>query len=82
MSHFRDICFDELHNAKVFFLIVADAPKMFCIKSYRKGPVGTLVAIETPIGWSLLGQSLSPSLRTNCKMTFVIKGDCNIEQFN
>ena len=71
--HLCDICFNELHNAKVSLLIGANTPEMLCIKSYRKGLPGIPVAVKTPIGLSLLGLSLSPSLSTNCKVNFVNK---------
>ena len=54
LPHLRDISFRELRGAKVSLLIGADVREMFCIKSYRKGPCGTPVAIESPLGWSLL----------------------------
>ena len=57
----------ELHivpGASVSILIGADVPEMFCVKSFRKGPQKSPVAVETPVGWSLLGPSLSPSFNT------------------
>ena len=69
-----------LPNTKVSLLIGADVLEMFCIKSYRKGPRGTPMAIETPLGWSLLGSSLSPSFNTNCNVNFIRKRDESVEQ--
>ena len=80
MPHLRDISFRELRGAKVSLLIGADVPEIFCIKSFRKGPRGTPVAIETPLGWSLLGSSLSPSFSTNCNVNFIRKRDESVEQ--
>ena len=73
----------ELHTiteASVSILIGADVPEMFCVKSFRKGPQGSPVAVETPVGWSLLGPSLSPSFNTNCQVKFVRKSDDEIEK--
>ena len=73
----------ELHTvtgASVSILIGADVPEMFCVKSFRKGPQGSPVAVETPVGWSLLGPSLSPSFNTNCQVNFVRKSDDEIEK--
>jgi len=81
MPHLRDISLKELRGAKVSLLIGADMPEMFCIKNFRKGPRGMPVAIETPVGWSLLGPSLSPSVNTNCNANFIHKWDKNVEQF-
>ena len=73
----------ELHTvpgASVSILIGADVPDMFCMKSCRKGPQGSPVAVETPVGWSLLGPSLFPSFNTNCQVNFVRKSDDEIEK--
>ena len=80
MPHLRDISFKKLRGAKVFLLIGADVPKLFCIKSYRKDPRGTPVVIETPFGWSLLGSSFSPSFNTNCNVNFIRKRDESVRQ--
>ena len=38
------------------------------------------MAIETPVGWSLLDSSLSPSFNTNCYVNFIRKRDESVEQ--
>ena len=43
----------------------------FCVCSARKGPRGTPCAIETPVGWSLIGFSISPSHSSDCEVNFV-----------
>jgi len=73
MDHLRNISFKELRGASVSFLISADVPELFCVMNSRKGLLGIPVAIETPLGWSLLGPSLSPFFRTNCNVNFIWK---------
>ena len=80
MPHLQDISFKELGGAEVSVLIGADVPEMFCIRSYRKGTHGGPTAIETPLGWSLLGPSLSPSFTTNCKVNFIRKQEDDLHQ--
>ena len=65
----------SLPHASVNLLIGADVPELFCIYSARRGPRGTPCAIETPLGWSLLGPSLSPSQGSNCTVNFIVKKD-------
>jgi len=50
-----------------------------CIYSAKRGPQGTPCAIETPLGWSLLGPSLSPSKLSNWTVNFIDKGKQPIE---
>ena len=50
-------------------------PELFCTNKFCKGPRGTPSVICTPLGWSLLGPSLSPSYSTNCKVHFSRKTD-------
>ena len=71
LPHLQDVKLKSLPHASVNLLIGADAPELFCIYSARKGPRGTPCAIETPLGWSLLGPSLSPSQETNCTVNFI-----------
>ena len=52
-------------------LIAADVPEMFCMGNIRKGPKGTPNAIETPLGWSLLGPSMTLSSQTNFHVNFL-----------
>ena len=75
LPHLQDINLKSLPNASVNLLIGADVPELFCIYSARRGPRGTPCAIETPLGWSLLGPSLSPSQGSNCTVNFIVKKD-------
>ena len=75
LPHLRGIKFDTLCNAEVGLLIGVDVPELFCISKFRKGPRGTPSAIYTPLGWSLLGPSLSRSHSPNCKVYFSHKTD-------
>ena len=59
---------NTITGASVSILIGADFPKMFCVKSFRKGPQGSSVAVETPIGWSLLGPSCLRHLTLTAKL--------------
>ena len=52
-------------------LLGADIPKMFCVGNIRKGPKGTTYAIETPLGWSLLGPSMMLSSQANFHVNFL-----------
>ena len=65
-SHLKDITLRQIENAAVTILIGADTPEMFSVRSVRTGQRGQLIAIETPLGWSLLGPSLSTSIATSC----------------
>ena len=73
LSHLSYIKFETLPNASINLLIGADFPEFFCVCSARKGPRGTPCAIETPVGWSLLGPSISPSHSNNCEVNFVCR---------
>ena len=75
LLHLQDINLKSLPHASVNLLIGADVPELFCIYSARRGPRGTPCAIETPLGWSLLGPSLSPSQGSNCTVNFIVKKD-------
>ena len=75
LPHLQDINLKSLPHASVNLLIGADVPELFCIYSARRGPRGTPCAIETPLGWSLLGPSLSPSQESNCTVNFIVKKD-------
>ena len=52
-------------------LIGADVPEMFCVGNIRKGPKRTPYAIETPLGWSLLGPSMTLSSQSNSNVNFL-----------
>ena len=75
LPHLKGIKLDILSNVEVGLLIGVDVPELFCTSEFRKGPRGTPSAIYTPLGWSLLGPSLSPSYSTNCKVHFSRKTD-------
>ena len=75
LPHLKGIKLDTLSNFEVGLLIGVDVPELFCTSKFRKGPRGTPSAIYTPLGWSLLGPSLSPSYTTNCKVCFSLKTD-------
>ena len=75
LPHLKGIKLDTLSNVEVGLLIGVDVPELFCTSEFRKGPCGTPSAIYTPLGWSLLGPSLSPSYSTNCKVHFSRKTD-------
>ena len=55
-QHLKEIKFDTIQGASIQMLIGADVSEMFCVGNIRKGPKGTPYAIETPLGWSLLGR--------------------------
>ena len=80
MSHLSDLSFPCLQGASVTLLIGADVPELFCPLSVRKGRRGQPVAIETPLGWSLLGPSLVPSAAGNCSINFVKHQTSDVEQ--
>ena len=65
MEHLRDLEFPRLAEGDVKLLIGADMPELFLPSSIRKGHRVQPVAVKTPLGWSLLGPSLSPSMATN-----------------
>ena len=75
LPHQKEIKLDTLSNVEVGLLIGVDVPELFCTSEFCKGPRGTPSAIYTPLGWSLLGPSLSPSYSTNCKVHFSRKTD-------
>ena len=58
-THLRGLNYPQVHGATVTLLIGPDVPEVFCMRSVHKGARGQLVAFETPLGWSLLGPSLS-----------------------
>ena len=70
-QHLKDIRFDTIPGASIQMLIGADVPEMFCVGNIRKGPKGTPYAIETPLGWSLLGPSMTLSSQSNFNVNFL-----------
>ena len=49
----------------------ADNPEIFCTRDIRVGCKGQPIAVETRLGWSLLGPSLSLSTTNNFSTSFV-----------
>ena len=80
LPHLSGVKLDTLPHSCVNLLIGADVPELFCISNSRKGPRGTPCAIETPLGWSLLGPSLSPSFNRNCQVNFLSKGNVYLNE--
>ena len=70
LSYLHDVTFDTIPGGTVGLLLGADNPELFLPSSTRKGPRGLPSAILTPLGWSLLGPSLSPSFTVNCSVNF------------
>ena len=66
-----DIRFDTIPGASIQMLIGADVPEMFCVENIRKSSKGTPYAIETPLGWSLLGPSMTLSSQANFHVNFL-----------
>ena len=80
MPHLHDIEFQKIPGATVTLLISADVPEAFCPKDVRKSNRGQPIAVETPLGWSLLGASLSSARSSNCSVNFVTRCDSGIER--
>ena len=70
-SHLKNLSFPHIPGATVTLLIGADNPEIFCIRDVRVGCKGQPIAIETPLGWSLLGPSLSLSTTNNFSTNLV-----------
>ena len=70
-AHLRGIDFPQPPDANVILLIGADSPEMLCVSEARKGFRGQPIAIKIPLGWSLLGPSLSLEASQNCQVNFV-----------
>ena len=70
-QHLKEIKFDTRPGASIQMLIGADVPEMFCAGNIRKGPKGTPYAIEIPLGWSLLGPSITLSSQANFHVNFL-----------
>ena len=68
--YLNDVTFDTITGGTVDLLLGADNPELFLPSSTRKGPRSLPSAILTPLGWSLFGPSLSPSLTVNCSVNF------------
>ena len=77
MPHLCDLAFPKVDGTSVTLLIGADVPELFCPAAFRKGEP---VATKTPLGWSLLGPSLSLSSTQNCIVNFVKHHDKTVEQ--
>ena len=78
-AHLKGIPFSSIPRATVTLLIGADSPELFCVREVRKGMRGQPIAINTPLGWSLLGPSLSLSKTKNCHVNFV-KADSSLQR--
>ena len=52
-------------------LIGAKTPALFCTCNVHKGARGQPLAVQTPLGWALLGPWLSLSVFSNCSVNFV-----------
>ena len=66
-----EIKLDTIPGASIQMLIGADVPEMFCVANIRKGPKGKSYAIETSLGWSLLGPSMTLSSQANLHVNFL-----------
>ena len=71
LSHLKDLEFPSVEGATVTLLIGADTPEVFCTRDTRVGTRGQPIAVRTPLGWSLLGPSLSVSTSNNCQVNYV-----------
>ena len=80
MQHLCDLAFTKVDGALVTLLIEADVPELFCPAAFRKDRRGEAVAIKTPLGWYLLGPSLSLSSTQNCTVNLVKHHDITVEQ--
>ena len=69
--HLRDLNFPQVHGATVTLIIGAYVPELFCTSNVRKRARGQPIAVQTLLGWSLLGPSLSLSALSNCSVNFV-----------
>ena len=80
LPHLDGINMSTLSDASVTLLIGADNPELFCICNARKGLKGTPCAIETPLGWSLLGPSMAGTVNSNCHVNFIAKATTAITE--
>ena len=80
LPHLDGINLSTLSDASVTLLIGADNPELFCICNARKGLKGTPCAIETPLGWSLLGPSMAGTVNSNCHVNFIAKATTAITE--
>ena len=70
-QHLKDIRFDTIPGTSIQMLIGADVPEIFCVGNIRTDPKGTPYAIETALGWSLLGPSMTLSFLANFYVNFL-----------
>ena len=70
-NHRKDISFPHIPGTTVTLLIGADDPKIFCTRNVRVGCKGQSIAVKNPLGWSLLGPSLSLYTTKNFSTNFV-----------
>ena len=71
VPYLNDIVFPTMKGVSVTLLIGVDVPELFCLLSVHRGGHGEPIVIETPLGWSLLGPSLSSSVSSNCVVNFI-----------
>ena len=53
-SYLNDVVLNSIPGGTVSILIDAEVPELFCMNRLKRGPPGTTIAVETPVGWSLL----------------------------
>ena len=70
-QHLKEIRFDTIPGASIQMSIAADVLEMFCVGNIRKGPKNAPYAIETPLGWPLLGPSITLSSQANFHINFL-----------
>ena len=71
MTHLSDLSFPIVKGGTITLLIGVNVPVLFCLINAHKGRRGVPIAIQTPLGWSLLGPSLLTSNTSNCMVIFV-----------
>ena len=69
--YLRDLNFPQVHEAITTLLIDANVPELFRMHNVCKGTRRQPIAVQTPLGWSLLGSSLFLSALSNCSANFV-----------
>ena len=71
ISHLNDLSFSHIPGVTVTLLIGADNPEIFCTRNLRVGRKDQVIAGEIPLGWSLIGPTLSLSTANNFSTNFV-----------
>ena len=70
LSHLCNLEFPTQPGAIVSLLIGTNTPETFCLRDTHVGAKGQPIAVETPLGWSLLRPSLSLTLNNKCHVNF------------